>query len=107
MPNAMAPLHCKYSQQAHRGDEGGFDAQARALTTRRAASESSRRAIPLNSMLIPTSKPTAQAVLDGQALQIMTPRMIVTIPSMNNQPEPGKGRRRNAKMNSNIPSAKR
>jgi hypothetical protein len=43
-------------------------------------------------MLTPTSRSTAHAEPDGQALKTMTPRLMVTIPSMSNQPEAGKGR---------------
>jgi len=39
-----------------------FNRQATLLSRRRAASESIKREIPLNNMLIPTSMPMAQAV---------------------------------------------
>lgn len=54
------------------------------------------RVIPLNSMLNPTSKPSAHAELDGQFPQIMMARTKVTMPSTKSHPEPAKGRKRAA-----------
>jgi hypothetical protein len=60
-----------------------FQDQATSLSRRRAASESIKRLIPLNNMLIPTSAPMAQTVLVGQVRQIMKARIRVTMPSKN------------------------
>lgn len=77
------------------------------LGDRWAARESIRRAVPLNSMLIPTSVPITHSDCHGHSLQMMTTRITVTIPSKSSQPQPGRGRRRNDKINPNISLAKR
>src|ERR1700683_4409499 len=94
--------HGKYhppeqSQPAEMRAGTSCGAQATVLIRRRAASEIIKRAIPLNSMLIPTSMPSTHAELDGQVRQIMTARITVIMASTNSHPDPGEGRRRMAR----------
>jgi len=75
--------------------------------TRGQRNSQTRNAMPLNSMLIPTSVPMHHPVLDGHVLQIMTAKIRVTIQSNRSHSDPGSGRSVNPKTNSRIASANR
>jgi hypothetical protein len=83
----------------------GFHANL--ATTWRAAKARDKRATPLKTMLIPTRVPITHSVLDGQLLQIRIANIKVMIPSNSSQFDPGIGRRRNDKANSNAPFTNR
>lgn len=74
-------------------------------TTRRAASDSISREMPLKRMLIPMSTPMTHEA--DQVRQIRNARTSVTRPSIASQPEPGRGCRRYDNRNSRIASANR
>src|ERR1035441_1814669 len=59
VPNSSSPRLFFYSVGADR-------IQATLETMRRAARDNDKRAVPLNSMLIPTKVPITHSVLDGQ-----------------------------------------